>query len=111
MSNNNNKMQQQLQQQLQQVSSVLKTIKEKEKDISRQIKIAIFTNILTGLSVVCAFAWKDVLEQLFSKVGIFNRDSWWGRLIFPLFLTIIVVVITVLTKDKLQVDLPKIEYD
>lgn len=83
---------------LAQISKTLKVIRENEQRIRAEVKNTVINNIIAALSVVAALVWKDSIQDLFKNVPFFSKDKWYGKVLFPVFITILIVLASMLIK-------------
>jgi hypothetical protein len=83
---------------LSKISNALKAIRENEKRIRQEVKNTVINNIIAALSVVAALVWKDSIQDFFKNVPFFNKDKWYGKIMFPVFITFLIVIASMLIK-------------
>ena len=83
---------------LSQISKTLKVIRENEKRIREEVKNTVVNNIIAALSVVAALVWKDSIQDFFKNVPFFSKDKWYGKILFPVFITFLIVIASMLIK-------------
>ncbi len=85
-------------QKLSDITQTLKVIQANEKRIREEVKNTVINNIIAALSVVAALVWKDSIQELFKNIPFFSKDKWYGKILFPIFITFLIVIASMLIK-------------
>lgn len=73
----------------------MEKFKQEESEIRKQIKERTLSYMVAALGLVAGLAWNEAIKSLIDYLFPLSRNSVWAKLIYAVFITIVIVLITV----------------
>lgn len=73
----------------------IEKLKEQSREIKKQVKDQTLGFIVAALGLVAGLAWNEAIKALIDNLIPLSKNSVWAKFIYAIFITVVVVVITV----------------
>lgn len=77
------------------IKDTLTELKEKEKDLRKEIKKQTVGYVLTALSLVAGLAWNQAIQSLVNQFFPTKGGSILANFVYAIIITVIIVVVTI----------------
>lgn len=77
------------------INNKIVKLKEKGDEIKKEVKERTLSYIVAALGLVAGLAWNEAIKSLIEVLFPMSKNSIWAKFIYAIFITIVIVVITV----------------